>query len=70
MQEPQRDATHWLAPSAYSKCFLIDPRKTSQGMALPPQQWLLHALIVKKMPYRFAHGQVFSLLKLPLLRGL
>jgi hypothetical protein len=34
MQRPWRDATYWL-PLDYSACFLIEPKTTIPGMALP-----------------------------------
>ena len=41
-----------LLPMACSACFLVEPRTTSPGMALPTMGWALpHWWLIVKMPY-------------------
>ena len=55
---PQRKA-HWLPSLVCLASFLIQPRSTSLGTALPTVGWaLLHQLAIKKMPQRPAHRPI------------
>lgn len=57
MQRPGRGLLTGLLFVAWSPHFLIEPRTTRSGMALPTVGWaLLHQLLIKKMPYRFAYS--------------
>jgi hypothetical protein len=59
MQRAWKVMLNDLVLIACSACFLIEPRTTSSGMAIPTMGWALPCQsLVKKMPYRLAYGPV------------
>jgi hypothetical protein len=59
-----------LLPLACSPSFLIEPRATNPGVALPKMDWdFPYQSLVKKVPYRLAYHviEMFSQLRVPLL---
>jgi hypothetical protein len=57
--EAMEGAAYWLALMDCSACFLIAPRDTCPGVALPTGSWdPLHQSLTKKMSPRLACGPV------------
>lgn len=59
-QEETWSISDWLAPTAYSSCFLKEIKSTILGMVLPLTFWdFRYQFLVKKMPYSLTYGDIF-----------